>query len=123
VAAARRRDYVTGTVTGTITAAVNALLNPARRHRSKSTRREASGTRPPGPVVTLTGKLHIEYTFTGPAIAFLQPPQGPAITILSRVKAGAGAAGVVLPPGTYNLIVSTTGTLWHLTAEEYRLPG
>jgi hypothetical protein len=73
--------------------------------------------------VTLTGKLHIEYTFTGPAVAYLQPVKGPALTVLSLVKAGAGAIGLTLAPGTYTLIVSTTGTIWHLTAQEYRLPG
>ena len=29
--------------------------------------------KPPGALVTLTGRLHIEYTFTGAAIAYLQP--------------------------------------------------
>lgn len=117
-------EPVTGTVTATVTA-VNALLYPAPPPPVKEwvTVAEASGTKPPGPVVTVTGKLHIEYTFTGPAIAYLQPAKGPAVTILSRVRAGAGATGVALPPGTYTLIVSTTGTIWHLTAEEYRLPG
>ena len=115
---------VTGTVTATVTA-VNALLHPAPPPPIKEwvTVAEASGTKPPGPVVTLTGKLHIEYTFTGPAVAYLQPVKGPALTVLSLVKAGAGAIGVTLAPGTYTLIVSTTGTIWHLTAEEYRLPG
>ena len=118
------REPVTGTITATVTA-VNALLNPDPPPPIKEwvTVAEASGSRPPGLVVTVTGKLHIEYTFTGPAIAFLQPAKGPAITLLSRVKAGAGATGVALPPGTNKLIVSTTGTIWHLTAEEYRLPG
>lgn len=46
-----------------------------------------------------------------PAVAYLQPAKGPAITIVSLIKAGAGAIGVTLPPGTYALIVSTTGTL------------
>jgi hypothetical protein len=115
---------VTGTATATV-AAVNAVLNPAPPPPVKEwvTVAEASGTKPPGPVLTLTGKLHVEYAFTGPAVAYLQPAQGPALTVLSLAKAGAGAIGVALAPGTYTLIVSTTGTLWHLTAEEYRLPG
>ncbi|PVZ59727.1 hypothetical protein C9424_04300 [Arthrobacter sp. H-02-3] len=115
---------VTGTVTATVTA-VNALLHPAPPPPAKEwvTVAEASGTKPPGPVVTVTGKLHIEYTFTGPAVAYLQPVKGPALTVLSLVKAGAGAIGLTLAPGTYTLIVSTTGTIWHLTAQEYRLPG
>ena len=115
---------VTGSVTATVTA-LNAVLNPAPAPPVKEwvTVAEASGTKPAGPVLTLTGKLHVEYAFTGPAVAYLQPAQGPAITLLSRLKAGAGAIGVSLAPGTYTLIVSTTGTLWHLTAEEYRVPG
>lgn len=121
--------YITGeSVTGTITAAVTAvseLLDPAPPPSIKEwvTVAEASDTKPPGPVVTVTGKLHIEYTFTGPAVAYLQPAKGPAITILSKVKASAGATGIALPPGTYTLIVSTTGANWQVTAEEYRLPG
>lgn len=117
-------EPVAGTITATVTA-VNELLNPAPPPPVKEwvTVAEASGTKPPGPVVTVTGKLHIEYTFTGPAVAYLQPAKGPAITILARIKAGAGATGIALQPGTYTLIVSTTGTIWHLTAEEYRLPG
>ncbi len=115
---------VAGTVTATVTA-VNALLHPAPPPPVKEwiTVAEASGTKPPGPLVTLTGRLHIEYTFAGPAVAYLQPSKGPALTVLSLVKASAGAIGVTLAPGTYTLIVSTTGTVWHLTAEEYRLPG
>jgi hypothetical protein len=115
---------VTGTVTATVTA-VNALLHPVPPPPAKEwvTVAEASATKPPGPVVTVTGKLHIEYTFTGPAVAYLQPVKGPALTVLSLVKAGAGAIGLTLAPGTYTLIVSTTGTIWHLTAQEYRLPG
>ena len=115
---------VTGAITATITA-MNALLNPSPPPPMKEwvTVAEASGTKPPGPVVTVTGKLHIEYAFTGPAVAYLQPAKGPALTILSLVKARAGAIGVPVPPGTYTLIVSTAGTIWRLTAEEYRLPG
>ncbi|BCW66813.1 hypothetical protein NicSoilB4_15760 [Arthrobacter sp. NicSoilB4] len=117
-------EPVAGTIAATVTA-VNELLNPAPPPPVKKwvTVAEASGTKLPGPVVTVTGKLHIEYTFTGPAVAYLQPAKGPAITILARIKAGAGATGIALQPGTYTLIVSTTGTIWHLTAEEYRLPG
>ncbi|SDK85397.1 TM2 domain-containing protein [Arthrobacter sp. ov407] len=114
---------VAGTVTATVTA-LKALLNPAPPPMKEwVTVAEASATKHPGPVVTVTGKLHVEYTFTGPAVVYLQPVKGPALTILSLVKGGAGAIGVTLPPGTYKLIVSTTGTLWHLTAEEYRVPG
>ncbi|MDR7081562.1 hypothetical protein J2X01_000839 [Arthrobacter ginsengisoli] len=115
---------VTGTVTATATA-VDALLHPAPPPPTKEwiTVAEASGTKPPAPLVTITGRLHIEYTFTGPAVAYLQPVNGPALTVLSLVKAGAGAIGVPLAPGTYTLIVSTTGAIWHLTAQEYRLPG
>jgi hypothetical protein len=113
----------TGIITATVTA-MNVLLNQAPPHPAKEwvTVAEASVTKPPGPLVTLTGRLHIEYTFTGPAVAYLQPATGPAITILSQVKGGAGAIGVALAPGTYTLIISTTGTIWHLTAQEYRLP-
>jgi hypothetical protein len=115
---------VTGTVTGTA-AAMNALLHPAPPPPVKEwvTVAEASGTKPPGPVVTLTGRLHIEYAFTRAAVAYLQPVKGPALTVLSLAKAGAGAIGISLAPGTYALIVSTTGSVWHLTAQEYRLPG
>jgi len=111
-------------VTGTVTA-VNALLHPTPPLPTKEwiTVVEASGMKSPGPVVTVTGRLHIAYTFTGPTVAYLQPVKGPALTVLSLVKAGTGAIGLTLAPGTYTLIVSTTGTLWHLTAEEYRLPG
>jgi hypothetical protein len=114
---------VTGTVTATATA-MNALMNPGPPPMKEwVTVAEASFTKHPGPVVTTTGKLHIEYTFTGPAVAYLQPAKGPAITVLSLAKGGSGATGVILAPGAYTLIVSTTGTIWHLTAEEYRLPG
>ena len=115
---------VAGTATAFVTA-MNALLNPAPPPPMKEwvTVAEASGTKPPGLVVTVTGKLHVEYTFTGPAVVYLQPAKGPALTVLSLVKAGAGAIGVALPPGTYTLIVSTTGTSWTLKAEEFRLPG
>ena len=58
----------------------------------------------------VTGKLHIEYTFTGPTVVYLQPVKGPALTILSLVKVRAGATGVILAPGSYTLTVSTTGT-------------
>ena len=84
---------------------------------------EASGTKPAGPVETVTGKLHIEYAFTGPTVVYLQPAKGPALTIISLVKAGAGATGVTLNPGRYTLTVSTTGKAWRLMAEEYRIPG
>jgi len=43
--------------------------------------------------------------------------------VLSLATAGAGAIGISLAPGTYTLIVSTTGTIWYLTAQEYRLSG
>lgn len=114
---------VTGTITATVTG-LNELLNPAPPPPVKElvTVAEASATKPPGPVVTVTGNLHIEYTFTGPAVVYLQPAKGPALTILALVKARAGAIGVTLRPGIYTLIISTTGTLWHLTAAEYRLP-
>ncbi|RKR30306.1 TM2 domain-containing protein [Arthrobacter oryzae] len=115
---------VTGTITATVTA-MTALANPAPPPPTKEwvTVAAASGTKRPGPVVTVTGKLHIEYAFTGPAVAYLQPAKGPALTIISQLKASSGAIGVTLAPGTYALIVSTTGTIWHLTAEEYRVPG
>ncbi|MFF2031532.1 TM2 domain-containing protein [Arthrobacter sp. NPDC058192] len=115
---------VTGTVTATVTA-LNALLNPAPPPPVKEwvTVAEASGAKPPKPVVTVTGRLHMEYTFTGPTVVYLQPPKGPAITVLSQVRARPGAINVTLPPGTYKLIISTTGTSWKLKAEEFRLPG
>ena len=115
---------VTGTVTATV-AAINAVLHPAPPPPVKEwvTVAEASGTKPPGPLVTLTGRLHIEYSFTGAAVAYLQPVKGPALTVLSLAKAGAGAIGISLAPGTYALIVSTTGAVWHLTAQEYRPSG
>lgn len=60
-----------------------ALLNPAAPPPAKEwvTLAEASVTKRPGPVVDLTGKLHIEYSFTAPAVAYLQPATGPAITV------------------------------------------
>lgn len=81
------------------------------------------GDPPPRRSLRTAWLLALFLGFTGPAVAYLQPAKGPAIAILSRVKAGAGATGVALPPGNYTLTVSTTGTIWHLTAEEYRLPG
>jgi hypothetical protein len=115
---------VTGTVAVTVTA-LNALLNPAPPPPMKEwvTVAEASGAKPPKPVVTVTGRLHVEFTFTGPAVVYLQPVKGPAITVLSQAKPGAGGIGITLPPGTYKFIISTTGTAWMLKAEEYRLPG
>ena len=115
---------VTGTVAATVTA-VNALLNPAPQPAAKEwvTVAEASGTKPPGPVVTVTGKLHIEYTFPGPAVVYLQPVKGPALIVLSLAKGGSGATGVTVLPGTYKLTVSATGTSWRLKAEEFRVPG
>ena len=115
---------VTGTLTATVTA-MNALLNPVPPPPMKQwiTVAEASDNKPTGTVVTVTGKLHIEYAFTGPTVVYLQPAKGPALTVLSLVKAGAGATGVTLSPGTYTLTVSTTGKAWNLMAEEYRVPG
>jgi hypothetical protein len=115
---------VTGTVAATVTA-LDALLNPTPPPPAKEwvTVAEASGTKPPGPVVTVTGKLHIEYAFPGPAVVFLQPAKGPALTILSLAKGGAGATGVTVFPGTYKLTVSAAGTSWRLKAEEFRVPG
>jgi hypothetical protein len=115
---------VTGTVAATVTA-VNALLSPASPPPMKEwvTVAKASSTKTVEPVVTVTGKLHVEYAFTGPAVVYLQPVKGPALTVLSMVKPGAGAIGVTLPPGTYTLTVSTTGTSWRLKAEEFRVPG
>ena len=57
--------------------------------------------------------------------AVTSPFWGPRIWFTDDHAGGAWqpATGVALPPGTYKLIVSTTGTIWHLTAEEYRLPG
>lgn len=43
---------------------------------------EASGTKPIGPVVTVTGNLYIEYAFTGPTVVYLQPAKGPALGCL-----------------------------------------
>ena len=113
---------VAGTLTATATA-MNALLSPAPPPPMKEwvTVAEASAAKPAGPVVTVTGKLHIEYSFAGPAVVYLQPAKGPALTVLSLVKARSGATGVVLAPGTYTLTVSTTGPSWALKAEEYRL--
>jgi hypothetical protein len=115
---------VTGTVAATVTA-LDALLNPTPPPPAKEwvTVAEASGTKPPGPVATVTGKLHIEYAFPGPAVVFLQPAKGPALTILSLAKGGAGATGVTVLPGTYKLTVSAAGTSWRLKAEEFRVPG
>ena len=75
---------------------------------------EASGTKPAGTGETVTGKLHIEYAFTGAAVVYLQPAKGRALTIISLIKAGAGATGVTLNPGAHTLTVSTTGKAWHL---------
>jgi hypothetical protein len=112
----------TGTITATVTA-VKALLNPTPPTPVNEwvTVAEASATKPPGLVVTVTGKLHIEYAFTGPAVVYLQPVKGPALAVLSLIKARAGATGVTVNPGTYRLTVSTTGKAWHLLVEEYRL--
>ncbi|MFE4228801.1 TM2 domain-containing protein [Arthrobacter sp. NPDC056886] len=115
---------VTGTLTATVTA-MNALLNPAPTPPVKEwvTIAEASAAEPAVPVVTVTGRLHIEYAFTGPAVVYLQPVKGPALTVLSLIKARSGATGVTLPQGSYTLTVSTTGKAWRLMAEEYRIPG
>ncbi|WP_244208391.1 TM2 domain-containing protein [Arthrobacter oryzae] len=112
----------TGTITATVTA-MKALLNPTPPTPVKEwvTVAEASATKPPGLVVTVTGKLHIEYAFTGPAVVYLQPAKGPALIVLSLIKAHKGATGVTVNPGTYRLTVSTTGKAWHLLVEEYRL--
>jgi hypothetical protein len=113
---------VTGTLTATVTV-MNALLNPAPPPPVKEwvTVAEASSAKAAGPVVTVTGKLHIDYAFTGPTVVYLQPVKGQAITVLSLVKAHSGAIGVILAPGSYTLTVSTTGTSWTLKAQEYRL--
>ena len=115
---------ITGTVTATATA-MNALLNPVPPPPVKEwvTVAETSGIKPPRPLVTVTGRLHVEYTFTGPAVVYLQPVKGPALTVVSLVKGGTGAVGVALAPGTYTFTVSTTGALWKLKAEEFRVPG
>jgi hypothetical protein len=115
---------VTGTVAATVTA-LNALLSPAPPAPVKEwvTVAKASSTKAVERVVTVTGKLHVEFTFTGPAVVYLQPVKGPAVTVLSLAEGRAGAIGVTLPPGTYTLTVSTTGTSWTLKAEEFRLPG
>lgn len=84
---------------------------------------DAAGTKPAAPVITVTGKLHITYAFPGQAVVYLQPAKGPATTILTLPKAGAGEFGITLAPGTYTLTVSTTGPAWTLKAEEFRLPG
>ncbi len=84
---------------------------------------DAVGTKPLPQVATDTGKLHVSYAFPGPAVVFLQPAKGPAITILTLPKGGTGAIGVTLARGTYTLTVSTTGPAWTLKAEEFRLPG
>ncbi|MEV5049993.1 hypothetical protein [Arthrobacter sp. LAR12-1-1.1] len=46
----------------------------------------AAGTKPAGPVVTVTGKLHIEYADTGPTGVYLQPAKGPGPTVLSLTR-------------------------------------
>ncbi|WP_260982450.1 TM2 domain-containing protein [Arthrobacter sp. U41] len=112
-------------IAGTVTA-IKALLDPVPPPPMKEwvTVAESSATKAPASLVTLTGRVHIEYTFTGAAVAYLQPAKGPAITVLSLGKAGgSGAIGVTLDPGTYTLIVSATGTDWTLTAQEFRIPG
>ncbi|WP_018772481.1 hypothetical protein [Arthrobacter sp. 131MFCol6.1] len=90
----------TGTLTATVTA-MDALLNQAPPTPMKGwiTVAEASGTKPAGPVETVTGKLHIEYAFTGPTVVYLQPAKGPGPAL---INAGAGATGVTLNPGTYH---------------------
>lgn len=77
----------------------------------------------PVQVTTTTDKLRLTFSFTGPAIVFLQPATGPAITALSLSKGGAGTGTVDVPAGTYTATVSATGTGWTLKAEEFRLPG
>ena len=47
---------------------------------------EAAGTKPAGPVVTVTGKLRIEYADTGPTGVYLQPAKGPGPTVLSLTR-------------------------------------
>ena len=106
-------------------AAVMALLDPVPPPAKEwVTVAESSAVKTQASLVTLTGRVHIEYTFPGPAIAYLQPAEGPAITVLSVGKTGGtGAIGVTLDPGTYTLIVSATGPAWTLTAQEFRTPG
>lgn len=107
-------------------AAVMALLDPVPAPPAKEwvTVAESSAVKTQTSLVTLTGRVHIEYTFPGPAIAYLQPAEGPAITVLTMGNAGGtGTIGVTLNPGTYTLIVSATGPAWTLTAQEFRTPG
>lgn len=84
---------------------------------------DASAAKPPAPVTTVTGKLHVTYSFPGAAVVYLQPAKGPATTIITLAKPGAAAIGVSVPPGTYTLTVSASGPGWSLKAEELRLPG
>lgn len=84
---------------------------------------DAAGTKPATPVITATGKLHVTYAFPGPAVVYLVPATGPAVTVLTLAKAGTGEIGVTVAPGTYTLTVSTTGPAWTFKAEEFRLPG
>ena len=73
-------------------------------------------------ITTLTGNLRLTYSFTGPAIVFLQPAAGPAVTAMSLSNGGTGTGGVTVPAGTYTVTVSATGTGWTLKAEEFRVP-
>ena len=59
---------------------------------------ESAGTKRAGPVVTVTGKLHVESTFAGPAVVYLQPVKGPPLTVRSVVKARTGRSCAASPP-------------------------
>lgn len=83
---------------------------------------EASDAAAPAPVVASTGKAYVTYSFTAPAVAYLQPATGPAVTVVIDDKPAASSRTLDVPPGTYTLTVRTTGA-WTLKAEEFRLPG
>lgn len=120
-----------GTAAGPVTAAatgtyesVRVLLNPPPPPPVQDWHpvADTGGTGTIAPIVTTAGRIHVTYTFAAPAVVYFQPETGPAVMVGILEKPGTGARNVDLPPGTYTLTVSTTGTDWTLKAEEYRYP-